>query len=46
MKASDNGFIEIVKMLVEHKGIDINAKDILIVLLRVYFNYFISQNNI
>ena len=28
MKAFDNGYTEIVKILVEQEGIDINAKDI------------------
>ena len=28
MKASENGYIEIVKILIKHKEIDLNAKDI------------------
>ena len=37
MKASANGHIEIVKILVEREGIDINAKDIYL-----YYSLFIS----
>ena len=40
MKASENGHTEIVKILVEQKGIDINAKD------DVYFIKLTFQNNI
>ena len=40
MNASLNGHTEIVKILVEQEGIDINAKD------NVYSNNFIFQNNI
>ena len=40
MKVSKNGHTEIVKILVEQEGIDINAKD------EVYFNNLIFQNNI
>ena len=32
MKASLNGHTETVKILLEYKGIDINAKDILLIL--------------
>ena len=38
--ASQNGHTEIVKILVEQKGIDINAKNI------VYFNNLVLQNNV
>ena len=37
MRASYNGHIEIVKMLVKQEGIDINAKDIYL-----YLSIFIS----
>ena len=40
MWASEYGYPEIVKILVEQEGIDINAKD------NVYFNNFGFQNNI
>ena len=40
MNASENGHKEIVNILVEQEGIDINAKD------KVYFNDFLFQNNI
>ena len=40
MKASANGHIAIVKIIVEQEGIDIYAKD------NVYFNDLIKQNNI
>ena len=40
MWASDNGHTEIVKMLLEQEGIDINAKDIFFL---IYF--LIYQNN-
>ena len=40
MKASENGNTEIVKILVEQEGIDINGKGF------VYFNNLIFQNNI
>ena len=39
-KASRDGHTEIVKILVEQEGIDINAKS------KVYFNNLIFQNNI
>ena len=38
MIASENGHTEIMKILVEQKGIDINAQD------KVYLNNFIFQN--
>ena len=37
---SGNGNIEIVKILVEQEGIDINAKN------KIYFNNLVFQNNI
>ena len=37
MKASDKGYTEIVKILVEQEGIDINAKDIYL-----YYSLIIS----
>ena len=40
IQASENGHTEIVKILVEKEGIDINAKN------KVYFNNLIFQNNI
>ena len=40
MKASKYSHTEIVKILVEQEGIDVNAKD------KVYSNNFIFQNNI
>ena len=40
MKASEKGYTEIVKILVEQEGIDINAKS------NVYFNHFIFQSSI
>ena len=40
MKASENGHLEIGKILGKQEGIDINAKD------SVYFSYFGFQNNI
>ena len=40
MCASFNGHAEIVKILVEQEGIDINAKN------EVYFNNLIFQNDI
>ena len=42
MLASQNGYTEIVKILVKQEGIDINAK----AKDRVYSNNFIFQNNI
>ena len=38
--ASEKGHTEIVKILVEQEGIDINAKD------DIYFNNFLFQNKI
>ena len=42
MMASCAGFTEIVKMLLEHKGIDVNAKDIYLLLpiFQLIFQYF------
>ena len=40
MCASFKGHTEIVKILVEQEGIDINAKN------KIYFNNFMFQNNI
>ena len=40
MKASEKAHIEILQILVEQEGIDINAKS------NVYFNNLIFQNNI
>ena len=48
MKASKNGYTEIVKILLEKEGIDINAKDILLFLSRLisillYFKIMIGN---
>ena len=40
MKASNNGHIEIVKMLLEQEGIDINSKDIQLFLSMFILNIF------
>ena len=44
--ASMKDHIEIVKILLEQEGIDINSKDISFFLISAYFNYFVFKNYI